>query len=129
MATGRFFDKTLVDHNLDVAAPPVLYALVVNAPTVVVGLVILTFTRQVRCLPLLVKSRWQVAFSLTLLGQGAFLLALMSLDYFPPSVIEPVTQLGVFIAVYLGGRWFGEKVRTRWLPSAMVVAGAALLLI
>lgn len=129
MATGRFFDKTLVDHNLDVAAPPVLYALVVNAPTVIVGLVILAFTRQVSCLPLLVKSRWQVAFSLTLLGQGAFLLALMSLDYFPPSVIEPVTQLGVFIAVYLGGRWFGEKVRTRWLPSAMVVAGAALLLI
>lgn len=129
MATGRFFDKTLVDQNLEVAAPPVLYALVVNAPTVIVGLIVLAVTRTSSCLTLLMKSRWQVALSLTLLGQGAFLLALLSLDYFPPSVIEPVTQLGVFIAVYLGGRWFGEKVRTRWLPSAMVVAGAILLLI
>ncbi len=70
-----------------------------------------------------------MAITLVVFGQGAFLLLLYSLDYFPPSVVEPVTQLGVFIAVALGGLWFNEPVRTRWLPSAMVVGGAALLLV
>ena len=53
---------------------------------------------------------------------------LYALDYFPPSVVEPVTQLGVFIAIALGGLWFGERVRARWLPAALVVCGAALVL-
>ena len=56
------------------------------------------------------------------------LLALLCLSA-PPSVVEPVTQLGVFIAIALGGLWFHEPVRARWLPAAMVVGGAGLLLI
>jgi drug/metabolite transporter (DMT)-like permease len=135
VATGRYFDKTLVDASLGTAAEPVLYALVVNAPTVIIGLCVLAIgrnadgTRRLGQLARLLGERWGMALVLVLFGQGAFLLLLYSLNYFPPSVVEPVTQLGVFIAIGLGGLWFNEPVRARWLPSAMVVAGAAMLLL
>lgn len=129
-ACTRFFDKTLAPD-----AQPLLYALVVNAPTVLLGLALLVLgsarraAGNLRCLAALARERWRIALLLTLLGQGAFVLLLYALDYFPPSVIEPVTQLGVFIAIALGGLWFGEQVRARWLPSAMVVLGACMLLL
>jgi hypothetical protein len=44
-------------------------------------------------------------------------------------MVEPVAQLSVFIAIGLGGLWFGEQVRARWAPSALVVLGAALLML
>jgi drug/metabolite transporter (DMT)-like permease len=134
VATGRYFDKTLVDASLGTAAEPVLYALVVNAPTVIIGLWVLAArrdaqgSRRIRQLGRLISERWATALVLVLFGQGAFLLLLYSLNYFPPSVVEPVTQLGVFIAIGLGGLWFSEPIRARWFPSAMVVAGAAMLL-
>ena len=123
VATARYFDKTLAAE-----AEPLLYALVVNLPTVLIGLALLARKSSLREITRLISQRWQVATVLVVLGQGAFLLALLAFDYFPPSVVEPVTQLNVFIAVALGGLWFGERVRTRWLPSAMVVAGAVMLL-
>jgi len=124
VATGRFIDKTLAP-----TAPPELYALVVNAPAVLIGLALLSARRNLTALPKLLGERLGIAVALVFFGQGAFLLLLFSLDYFPPSVVEPVTQLGVFIAIAFGGLWFGEPVRARWLPSAMVVAGAVLLLV
>ncbi|MBN2081556.1 EamA family transporter [bacterium] len=135
VAGARFFDKTLVDAHLGSAAPPVLYALVVNAPTVLIGLAILGVlsARQnsggLAELTRIIRRRPATALVLTLAGQGAFIMGLYSLSWFPPSVVEPVTQLGVFIAIALGGLWFNEPVRARWLPAAMVVGGAALLLI
>lgn len=135
VAVARYVDKTLAPD-----AEPVLYALTVNSLAVIVGLVLLAWGTlrnrsgaKTRCelaeMSRLLKARWPVAVALVIFGQGAFLLLLYALDYFPPSVVEPVTQLGVFIAVALGGLWFNEPVRTRWLPSAMVVGGAALLLV
>ncbi|GEM_PF-950062 len=128
-AGARYFDKTLAPQ-----AEPVLYALIVNAPTVLIGLAVLAWGGRrggagPGALAALLRERWPVALTLTLFGQGAFLMLLYALDYFPPSVVEPVTQLGVFIAIALGGLWFGERVRARWLPAALVVGGAALLLI
>lgn len=128
-AGARYFDKTLAPE-----AEPVLYALTVNAPTVLIGLVLLALGGRrggagLGGLAALLRERWATALTLTVFGQGAFLMLLYALDYFPPSVVEPVTQLGVFIAIALGGLWFGERVRARWLPGALVVCGAALLLI
>lgn len=129
-ALVRFFDKTMAP-----SAHPVLYALVVNLPTVLIGLALLTGgtlrgrDSSLAALSALARERWGILLVLVVFGQGAFLMLLYALDWFPPSVVEPVTQLGVFIAIALGGLWFGEQVRTRWLPAAMVVAGAGLLLV
>lgn len=129
-ALVRFFDKTMAPN-----AEPVLYGMVVNLPTVLIGLSLLALgtmssrDSSLAALASLARERWLIAVVLTVFGQGAFLMLLYALDYFPPSVIEPVTQLGVFIAIALGGLWFGEQTRTRWLPGAMVVAGAAMLLV
>jgi uncharacterized membrane protein len=46
-----------------------------------------------------------------------------------PSIAEPVSQLSVFISIWLGGLWFGESVRARWLPALLVVVGAGLLVL
>ncbi len=129
-ALVRFFDRTMAPD-----AEPVLYAIVVNLPTVLLGLVLLILgslrgrESSLAALAALARERWGILLVLTIFGQGAFLMLLYALDYFPPSVIEPVTQLGVFIAIALGGMWFGEQTKARWLPAAMVVAGAGLLLV
>jgi len=135
VAVGRYIDKTLSTD-----AEPVLYAFTVNSLAVIVGLVLLGFgtlrgaggmrgSCELAELKRLFMARWQVAVVLTFFGQGAFLLLLYSLDFFSPSVVEPVTQLGVFIAIALGALWFKEPVRARWVPGAMVVLGAGMLLI
>lgn len=124
VATGRFVDK-----SLSTEAQPLIYALVVNAPPVLIGLGILAWRRSLPELTRLTRERTPLVAISAVIGHGAFLMYVYCLHYFPPSVIEPVSQLGVFIAVGLGGLWFAEPIRARWLPSAMVVAGAALLLI
>jgi bacterial/archaeal transporter family protein len=124
IAVNRSFERDLAAAG----AQPYLYALVSNAPPVIAGLVILALRRKVDELTHFWRAHWGIASISALLGHGAFILLLLNLRYFPPSVIEPVSQLGVFIAIALGGLWFGEKVRARWVPSAMVVLGAVLLL-
>jgi transporter family protein len=124
IAVNRTVERNLVgDH-----AQPYLYALVSNTPPVLAGLVILAARRNLAELGHIWRSHWKLASLGALLGHGAFIMLLLNLRYLPPSVIEPVSQLCVFIAIALGALWFGEQVRTRWLPSAMVVLGAVLLL-
>jgi uncharacterized membrane protein len=124
VATGRAVDK-----HLSANAEPLIYAVVVNAPPVLIGLGILAFQRRLPELTRLARDRTPLVAISAVIGHGAFLMYVYCLHYFPPSVIEPVSQLGVFIAVALGGLWFAEPIRARWLPSAMVVAGAAILLV
>jgi len=123
VATGR-----MVDKHLSSQADPVMYALVVNAPPVLIGIGLLAARRSLHELTRLARERMGLTWVAAIIGHGAFLLYVFSLKYFPPSVIEPVSQLGVFIAIGLGGLWFREPIRARWIPSAMVVAGAAMLL-
>ena len=61
-------------------------------------------------------------------GMGAYVLMLVAIDYFNPSVVEPVTQLSVFLAMGLGAWWFGEKVHTRLWAAGFMVLGAFLLI-
>lgn len=124
LATARLIDKSAAD-----AAPPVLYALLNNSLSVLGGLALLMLRGQARRIPELLKARPAIAVVGAIAGMGAYVLMLVALDYFNPSVVEPVTQLSVFIAVALGGWWFHEPVRTRWIPSALVVLGAALLML
>jgi drug/metabolite transporter (DMT)-like permease len=124
VATGRAVDK-----HLSADAEPLIYAVVVNTPPVLIGLAILAAQRRLPELTRLARDRTPLVAISAVIGHGAFLMYVYCLHYFPPSVIEPVSQLGVFIAVGLGGLWFKEPVRARWLPSAMVVAGAAILLV
>jgi drug/metabolite transporter (DMT)-like permease len=124
LATARLIDKSAAD-----SAPPVLYAFINNSLSVLGGLALLAMRGQAGRIPALLKARPVIAIVGAVAGMGAYVLMLVALDYFNPSVVEPVTQLSVFIAIALGGLWFGEPVRTRWIPSALVVLGAALLML
>jgi drug/metabolite transporter (DMT)-like permease len=123
LATARTVDKSVAE-----VAPPLLYAFVNNLPCVLIGLLILAFRKQAMLPLALMRKKPGVAWLGAAAGIAAYIMLLLALDDFPPSTVEPVTQLSVFIAVALGGLWFHEPVRTRWLPSLLVVLGAALLL-
>ena len=124
LATARLVDKSAAD-----IAPPLPYALMSNLPCVVVGLVVLLFQSKTPLLVGLFNERRTIALVGAFAGIYAYVCLLIALDYYDPSVIEPVTQLSVFIAVGLGALWFKEPVRARLAASLLVVAGAALLIL
>ncbi len=124
LALGRIIDNGAADN-----APPIIYAFVNNSLCVILGIVFLMFTKRVKNVIVIVKDRFWIALFGSFAGMYAYVLMLIAIDYFNPSVVEPVTQLSIFIALFLGGLWFNEPTRTRWLPSALVVVGAALLVV
>lgn len=123
LATGRLIDKSVAGF-----APPVAYAFINNLPCVLAGVVMLAARGRLGLVPALARERPAVTWVGSAAGIFAYLCLLLALDTFPPSTVEPVTQLSVFIAVGLGALWFREQVHTRWLPSALVVLGAGLML-
>lgn len=123
LALGRMVDKSASD-----VAPPVMYALIDNLPCVIFGVVILAMRGGFMKIPNLAKERPGIAAIGAFAGMYAYVFMLVALRHFNPSVIEPVSQLSVFIAIWLGGRMFGERVKARYLPAALVVAGAAMVM-
>jgi uncharacterized membrane protein len=123
LATGRIIDSHGIDH-----APVVAYAFITNLPAVLFGLLWLGARGRLSTVPELLRERPAVGILSGVVGIGAYLLLLVAMAQgIPPSVAEPVSQVSVFISIWLGGRWFGEPVNARWLPAALVVVGAALL--
>jgi bacterial/archaeal transporter family protein len=123
LALGRQVDKQAAG-----IAPPVLYALIDNAPCVLAGIAILAWQGKARLLGQLTRERTWIAIVGAFAGMYAYVLLLVAIDYFPPSVVEPVTQLSVLLAVALGAWWFKEPLRARWLAALLVIMGALLLL-
>lgn len=123
LACARLIDKSVTD-----IAPPIAYAFLDNMPAVLSGVIILAIKGRLGSIADLHRERTWIAWVGALSGMGAYVMLLLALRDLRPSVVEPVTQLSVFIAIYMGGLWFGEQTRTRWLPSMLLVIGAALLM-
>jgi drug/metabolite transporter (DMT)-like permease len=124
LALGRIIDKTGAAE-----APAALYALCSNAPCVLGGMAWLVWRGRLGGLGRLARERRSTAVIGAFAGMYAYVLMLVALRYFRPSVVEPVSQLSLFIAVGLGGWMFKERTAARWPAAAMVVLGAALLLL
>jgi transporter family protein len=123
LALGRMVDKQAAE-----IAPPVLYAFIDNAPCVLAGIAFLAWRRRASSLIVLARERFWIAVIGPFAGMYAYVLMLVALDYFDPSIVEPVTQLSVLLAVGLGAWWFREPLHARWLAALLVIAGAAMLL-
>ncbi|MDQ3023368.1 MAG: EamA family transporter [bacterium] len=125
LATGRIIDSHGIEH-----APVVAYAFAANTPAVMFGILWLAIKGRLPDLTGLLRERGKVAVLSGVVGIGAYLLLLVAMAQgIQPSVAEPVSQLSVFISIWLGGKWFGEPVSARWLPAVLVVVGAALLVL
>jgi uncharacterized membrane protein len=125
LATGRVIDSHGIEH-----APVTAYALVTNTPAVLIGFLWLATRRNLRLLRELIRERAGVGIASGVVGIGAYLLLLTAMSRgVTPSVAEPISQLSVFISMWLGGRWFGEPVQARWIPASLLVLGAVLLVI
>ncbi|MBN2080850.1 DMT family transporter [bacterium] len=124
LALGRMVDKQAAD-----IAPPVLYAFIDNAPCVLGGILLLALRGRAGRLIALGRERFWIAVVGSFAGMYAYVLMLVALDYFNPSVVEPVTQLSVLLAVGLGAWWFKEPLRARWVAALLVAVGAVLLLL
>lgn len=124
LATARMVDKSAAD-----IAPPVLYAFINNSLSVLAGLALLALRGRAGAVGSLFRERPGVALVGAAAGMGAYVLMLVAIDYFNPSVVEPVTQLSVFITMALGAWWFGEKVQARLWGAALMVLGAFLLML
>jgi len=125
LATGRVIDSHGIEH-----APVTAYALVTNTPAVLIGYVWLATRGRLGVLRALMRERRGVGLASGVVGIGAYLMLLVAMAHgVTPSVAEPISQLSVFISMWLGGRWFGEPVHARWLPAALLVLGAALLVL
>ena len=123
LATGRVIDSLGIEH-----APVTAYALVTNTPAVAIGLGWLIARGKLSVLRDLIRERPGVGIASGVVGIGAYLLLLVAMAHgIPPSVAEPISQLSVFISMWLGGRWFGEPVQARWAPALLLVVGAVLL--
>ena len=125
LATGRVIDSQGIEH-----APVTAYALVTNTPAVLIGLGWLIARGRLGSLRDLLRVRAGVGVASGVVGIGAYLMLLVAMSRgIPPSVAEPISQLSVFISMWLGGRWFGEPVHARWVPALLLVLGAVLLVL
>jgi len=123
LALGRIIDNRAAD-----SAPPALYAFFSNAPCVLAGLAVLLARGRAWHIAQLARERMAIAIIGAFAGMYAYVLMLVALDYYQPSVVEPVSQVSVLIAIALGGLWFKERIAARWPAGILVVLGAALLL-
>ncbi|MCC7477132.1 EamA family transporter [bacterium] len=125
LASGRVIDKSVSD-----VAPTLAYALCNNLLPVLLGLLWLLWKGRTGEFRLIARRRPLALLVSAVSGIFAYVCLLLALRHgFNPSVAEPVSQLSVFIAIALGGLLFKEPIRARWIPSALVVLGAALLLL
>jgi len=119
----------VIDKSANGIAPEGGYAVLATVPTVAISAAILFFTGRLRMLATLFRERPAAAVGSAAAHISGYLLLLGAYRYFNASLVEPVGQLALFVNLALGWLWFREPVGARWLPAALVAAGAVLVLI
>jgi len=124
IATTRVIDSRVASF-----APPLLYAANSNLVVGAVCIVLLLVRRRVDCLARLWNERLWIAVGAGVVGILSYVVLLVCYDYFAPSLIEPVSQLGVVAATLLGAWLYREPLYWRWLAAIFVGGGAALVML
>jgi len=106
-----------------------VYAAVAHLMVFALCLALVLLRRQLRQLLQLTRLRAPLAMVIAANGLLGYLLLLTAYRWFAPSTIEPVSQLGIVLAVLAGAWYYREPLHLRWLAALLVVAGAALVVI
>lgn len=121
-AVARVVDytgKQLTDEKL-------LYSVVAYVPVFAICLGIVFLRRQQGQLIQLIRLRGPLAVLVAAIGLTGFLLLLQAFDELNASTAEPVSQLGIVLAVFAGAWYYREPLQLRWLAAVLAVAGAVL---
>lgn len=124
IATTRVVDSRVADF-----APPLLYAANSNLVVGAVCLALLAIRRRGDQLVKLWTARRWIAVTVGIVGILNYVVLLVCYDYFAPSVIEPISQLGIVIATLLGVWLYREPLYWRWLAAILVCSGATLVML
>jgi drug/metabolite transporter (DMT)-like permease len=124
MSVTRIIDKDAAGQ-----AEPVIYATLANTPIIMLGTIALAWQKRIPEAAQVVRGRLGLLTLAAAVGISNYLLLLASLRYFAPSTVEPVTQLGLLITVFMATWWFKEPLHYRWLAAIIMIAGSALIII
>lgn len=119
----------IVDSDVAGAAPTLLYAFFGNAFVVMFCFAMLLATRNLDKIGQLWRERKSMLLWFSILGIINYVVLLYLYNYFAPSVIEPVCQLSIVIAVFLGTWIYKEPLHLRWLAAILIIAGASIVYI
>ena len=119
----------VVDSDVAGQAPPLLYAFVGNAFVVGYCLILLIVTGNLGQIGQLWRERRSILLWFSVIGAINYVVLLYLYDYFAPSVIEPVCQISLVIAVFLGTWLYKEPLHLRWLAAILIAAGASIVFI
>lgn len=119
----------VVDSRVAGIAPPLLYAANSNLVVGAICLILLLIRGRGDSLARLWNERRWIAIGAGVVGILSYVVLLVCYDYFAPSVIEPVSQLGIVIATLLGAWVYREPLYWRWLAAILVCGGATLVML
>ncbi len=124
LAITRVFDSEVADQ-----APAMLYALFGNSFVVGYCLIIILVTRKLDSIGKLFREKGVMLVWFSIIGIINYTTLLYLYDHYAPSVIEPVCQLSIVGAVFLGTWLYKEPLHLRWLAAILVAAGASIVFI
>jgi len=124
LAVARVVDNAGVEYT-----NPAVYAAVAHLMVFAICMGIVLLRRQQTQLLQLGLLRGPLAMLYAANGLLGYLLLLSAYRWFNPSTVEPVSQLGIVIAVLAGAWYYREPLHLRWLAALLVVAGASLVVI
>ncbi len=117
-----------IDKSMASTAPPVMYAIIANAPVVLLGFGITAWRGQFQRAQEQLAGIWRLMWLASAVGIANYLLLLSCFDYFTPSIVEPASQVAMVLTVLYGVVLFKEPLHQRWLAAVVIIAGSVLVI-
>jgi drug/metabolite transporter (DMT)-like permease len=76
----------------------------------------------------LIKDKWALTLAGSFCVSGAYIFFLFMALQTDVSIIVPLLNISIFISLFLGKYVLKEKIESRWVAAALMVIGAALLM-
>ncbi len=124
IAVGRLVDKTMMS-----SVPPVSYACILCFLISMWTLLHLLMMDGITAISYVLRKRPLLAISCGAINGYSYLCLLYAMKFFEVSVVEPVSMLSIIVTLLLSKTLLKERLGTRIVAAAIMVAGAWILLL